>query len=332
MPSAIIHQSHNASLLPDEPTPNQRKRLLPFIAWLDESEHYWLSRDLVVYLRYYRDMLFDERGLSPASVASYLSTIRARYGELLDDPATRETLYQQTASDWPLADRKAFVDEVLGILHHAIHPKTVKVKVKKRQDDTHIRLNKAQSQALLNAPDPTTLKGLRDRAIIATLLCTGVRAAELIQIEVAHLYADYQGLPALLVPQGKGDKERHVVYGDLGWFIQAIEAWLEVAHIQTGIVFRRLYRFGHVGASLTTEGVRVILADYPIQVQGQTIIPRPHMLRRTLAKRLSDAGMSAEDMQDNFGHASIRTTKQYIGDMSPDRRKPPAGVYDEGDM
>jgi integrase len=48
-------------------------------------------------------------------------------------------------------------------------------------------LLKEQANELLNAPDPRTLKGKRDRAILALLICCGLRRAELLRLEVDHI-------------------------------------------------------------------------------------------------------------------------------------------------
>lgn len=47
-------------------------------------------------------------------------------------------------------------------------------------------LSLKQAQALLNAPDITTMKGLRDRAIIAVLLGCGLRRSEVAALTMGH--------------------------------------------------------------------------------------------------------------------------------------------------
>jgi integrase len=63
-------------------------------------------------------------------------------------------------------------------------------------------------RALLNAPDPATLRGLRDRAILSTLLYHGLRRAELCALTVGDLQPR-RGVMHLRV-HGKGDKLRFV--------------------------------------------------------------------------------------------------------------------------
>jgi site-specific recombinase XerD len=63
-----------------------------------------------------------------------------------------------------------------------------------------------QARALLAAPDASTLQGLRDRAILATLLYHGLRRAELCALRLVDLQAR-RGVRHL---HGKGSKIRHV--------------------------------------------------------------------------------------------------------------------------
>ncbi len=64
----------------------------------------------------------------------------------------------------------------------------------------------AQARALLNAPSETTLKGKRDRAILATLLYHGIRREELCRLTVQDLH-HREGVMHLRI-EGKGDKIR----------------------------------------------------------------------------------------------------------------------------
>jgi integrase len=107
-----------------------------------------------------------------------------------------------------------------------------------------------------------------------------------------------------------------------------VDAWLTNAGISSGAVFRGFYRDNkHVRTTaLTSRAVQMILAEYPISIDGQRVHVRPHDLRRTYARRLHDAGMAIAAIQQNLGHADVKTTLGYIGDLSAEQRKPPA-VY-----
>ena len=79
-----------------------------------------------------------------------------------------------------VADRKAFVDEIIIRLTNAIHPSVSTVAVENVQDEVdsdHIRLTIEEAQNLIDRPGLVPLKRLRDTAIIALMLSTGLCVA-----------------------------------------------------------------------------------------------------------------------------------------------------------
>jgi len=103
-------------------------------------------------------------------------------------------------------------------MKNAADPKHSSVKVKVRQerpDSEHLRLTNEQSSALLAAPGVDTIQGLRVTGVIALMLCTGVREAELSDLDIDDLRQHFGGESALHVREGKGCKERLIPYGKL---------------------------------------------------------------------------------------------------------------------
>lgn len=318
------------SPLPDIPDPlahftspnkDVTSRVRMFIHWMRETGRPWYDPDLEAY----RDQLLAS-GRAPASAAAHLSTLRGAYRKLLRSNATRDTLYRMAPSDAPPERKKAFVDEMIVRLHNAIHPDTAPVSVTRHQDiaDTsEVRLTAEQAQQLLAAPGTDTARGLRDTAVIAVMLCSGVREAELCGLDVGDLRQHYGGELALRVRRGKGNKARLIPWGDLAWALNVVDAWLDWAGISDGAVFRGLHK-GHKRARsgrLTVRAVEYILASYPVSKDGQMIIVRPHDCRRTYARRLYEAGMDLLAIQQNLGHADHKTTLRYIGVLDASQRR-----------
>ena len=127
---------------------------------------------------------------------------------------------------------------------------------------------------------------------------------------------------------GKGRKERLIPYGELSWVLAIVDAWLSAAGIESGAVFRGLYKGGRRlrPGRLSVRAIEYILADYPTAIDDELRAVRPHDCRRTYARRLYDAGVDVLAIKDNLGHASQKTTLTYIGEMNAARRKPPS-VY-----
>jgi site-specific recombinase XerD len=241
-------------------------------------------------------------------------------------------LYEVAAmqSDNPI-ERKAFVDEAVTRLTNEIDPKNAPVKQVKRQDvadAAYLRLTKEQAEALINAPGVDTLQGLRDTALIALMLCTGVREGELTALEVDDLRQELGGELALHIREGKGAKERLIPYGELDWCLAIVDKWLAAVGITSGAVFRGFYRGGKTlrRGRLSVRAVEYILHEYPIVKNGDVVHVKPHDCRRTYARRLYEAGADLVAIQQNLGHADIKTTLGYIGELDASKRRAPA-VY-----
>ncbi len=333
-PESIL--GDNASvLLRDSDVKDVKSRLTMFVRWLDANGGVWYRPDLAAY----RDHLMTEyqgangKPLSNTSITAHLSTIRGRYREIMDDNATRDRMYKLTSSSTSAGDRKAFVDEMLVRLENAINPARATVKITKVQDveDTaHLRLTVEQANDLLAAPGLGDIVGLRDTALIATLLCTGLREMELCMLHVDDLRGRFGNTLALRVRQGKGAKARMVPYGAGEWCLAYVDKWLALAKITGGAVFRAFYK-AKVGAkpsvrphALSVRAVQDILDRYPIFVDGRMVKVNPHDLRRTYARRLFDADVDPVAIQQNLGHSDLKTTLGYIGTLDAEQRRPPA--------
>jgi len=314
-------------VVPVDAQKDHKHRLTRFAAWLDATGRNWTQPDLAAY----RDYLLTERGTSLSSVAAHLSTVRGRYRSLLRDNAVRDYLYTQPPATISPADRKAFVDEVIRRIENAVHPDQSAVKVITRQDQPdsdHIRLTSKQANTLLKAPGVDTLVGLRDTAVIAMMLCTGIREAELCALDASDLRHRLGGALALHIREGKGCKERLVPYGELEWALAIVTAYLRQGGISDGAVFRSFYRGSAYPSPnrLSVRAVQNILHRYPITIEGERLSIKPHDLRRTYARRLYETGVDLVAIQQNLGHADTKTTLRYIGMLDADARKPPA-VY-----
>lgn len=325
-------------LLSSSDTKDESHRLRLYIDWMTENNLAWYAPDLETYrdylLRIYSGR--DDQPLHPVSVKSHLSTIRGRYKAILRKNSTRDYLYDLVQSDLSASDKKAFVDEMIERIKNAIDPENSSVKLVSRQDiddETHLRLTKQQVSHLLAQPDKSSLIGKRDLALLALMLCTGIREAELCALDVNDLYRKFGGEPALLIRQGKGAKQRLIPYGNLIWGLNIVESWLASADISTGAVFYGFFRGGKRirPDQLTVRAVNQILDKYPIVIDGQLRKVAPHDLRRTYARQLYESGMDLLAIRDNLGHADSRTTLKYIGTMDVTARMP-EDVYDLKDV
>jgi len=166
-----------------------------------------------------------------------------------------------------------------------------------------------QAQALLNAPNIATLKGLRDRAIIAVLLGCGLRRSEVAALTMNHIQ-QRDGRWVILDLLGKHGRIRTVPMPT--WVKVAIDAWTTPTGVTEGHLFRPLNRGGQVqGVALSEKCVWQLLRPYAAAAGVPGIAP--HDLRRSCAKACRAAGGELEQIQLLLGHASVQTTERYLG-------------------
>jgi site-specific recombinase XerD len=320
-------------LIPPNASKDGRSRLGAFADWLKTRQRPWHEPDL----RAYRDAMLAQ-DYARATIRAHLSTVRARYRRLLRDNGLRDALeiairggLQAQGQSYGPADVEALVRRKLDRMENAIDPAASPITTKTSQDRpdaAHLRLTREQANTLLAAPGLDDLRGLRDTAVIALLLCTGIREAELSALEVRDLRQHLGGELALHVRSGKGCKERLVPYGELDWVLVIVDAWLDAADITKGPVFRGFYRGNRSlrPGPLSVRAIQYLLGRYPIALNGKLVKVKPHDLRRTYARRLYEASMAPVDIQQNLGHAGLKTTLGYIGALDADQRRPSA-VY-----
>lgn len=168
-------------------------------------------------------------------------------------------------------------------------------------------LSAEQAEALVNAPDPRSAKGLRDRAILAVLVGCGLLRAEVVAIEKRHLERR-EGRWVLLDVEGKRGRVRTVPVPL--WVKTAIDDWLLRARIETGKIFCAVERGGLVsGRAMSAHSVFELVKRYGEQLG---LYVRPQDLRRTCAKLCGRDGGALEQIQLLLGHSTIQITEQYL--------------------
>jgi integrase/recombinase XerD len=167
---------------------------------------------------------------------------------------------------------------------------------------------------LLEVPDVTTLRGLRDRAMLSVAYAAGLRVSELVRLEMGDLDLE-RGVVAAL---GKGQKRRLVPLGEvalehLGAYLKARDeedaarASKRRARPSGGknFVFR-----SPRGGALTRQAFWQIVGRIAREagVRGGA---HPHQLRHSFATHLLSGGADLRSVQTLLGHANIVTTEIY---------------------
>jgi site-specific recombinase XerD len=170
-------------------------------------------------------------------------------------------------------------------------------------------LSLLQAQALLNTPDIRTKKGLRNRAMFATLLGCGLRRSEVAALTMKHVQQrDNRWCIVDLI--GKHGRVRTIPMP--ASVKNAIDAWISAAVVTEGHLFRPVNRGDQVcGQRISEKVVWQLLRPYAMAAGVPGIAP--HDSRRTTAKLCRAAGGELEQIQLLLGHSSIQTTERYLG-------------------
>jgi site-specific recombinase XerD len=170
-------------------------------------------------------------------------------------------------------------------------------------------LTPEQSLRLWNTPDGNSLKGKRDRALLAILLACGLRRHEAVNLDFGHIQQREEHW-AIVDLKGKAGHTRTVPVPD--WVKASVDEWLQAANLSGGKLFRRVNKNGSAwGDGLTEKAVWHEVREYARKAGIERLAP--HDLRRTCARLCHAAGGELEQIQFLLGHVSIQTTERYLG-------------------
>lgn len=179
----------------------------------------------------------------------------------------------------------------------------------KRADTRLIaHLSVDEMQAVLDAPDPTTREGIRDRAMLHLGFAAGLRVSELVGIQLRDV--SLQPTPTILV-RGKGRRERALPL----WkeTASALRAWLA---LRGEALVPELFLNARE-QNLTRAGFEYILRKHvkTASCRCPTLLQRrvsPHVLRHTCAMTTLKATGDLRKVSLWLGHASMQTTEVYV--------------------
>jgi len=160
-------------------------------------------------------------------------------------------------------------------------------------------------EALLACPDPKTLQGVRDKAMLEVLYATGLRVSELVSLKISDV--DLQ--VGFLRSMGKGSKERVVPLGAVAQ--SAVQDYIDIARrvLLKGNTDHDLF-ITRLGRKMTRQGFWKILRAYALKANIRTSVS-PHTLRHAFATHLLERGADLRAVQEMLGHADISTTQIY---------------------
>ena len=166
-------------------------------------------------------------------------------------------------------------------------------------------LTVAEARAIVEAPDLSTLMGLRDRAILETIYATGVRAGELGSLKREDVDTEER----LLLLLGKGRKDRNVPLTRAA--AEAIEAYLAYGRPRmSGARKSQLLFLAHRGGKMHDAHLNDVVGKAAFRA-GVKRHATCHTLRHSVATHLLKGGADIRHIQMLLGHSSLQTTERY---------------------
>ena len=165
-------------------------------------------------------------------------------------------------------------------------------------------LSLEEVERLLEQPDTTHPRGLRDKAMLELLYATGLRVSELVRLKLNQLNLEVGYISVV----GKGAKERLVPVG--GQAQQALTQYLKKGRAALLKKPSSYLFIGYRGRPLTRQGFWEIIKKYAIK-SGINKPISPHTLRHSFATHILERGADLRSVQTMLGHSSIATTQIY---------------------
>lgn len=269
----------------------------------------------------FRDHLVAERGLAPLTIRNYLSDLEP----------LRDYMQKHEIGSFPEFDRRSvrgylsWLHELgyvrpsiarklsatrtlfkwlnrVGIAEHDPLPQRGSFKIDSRLPRF---LSQEEASNLMDAPDPTSPKGIRDRALLELVYAAGLRVSEVNGLNVENVNLNMREVRVL----GKGSKERIALIGEsardaLSTYMSEVRP--EVASMDAdGALFVNRY-----GRRLSQRSIQKAVRSYAAR-SGLGTQVHTHTLRHSFATHLLEGGADLRVVQELLGHASPATTQVY---------------------
>ncbi len=169
-------------------------------------------------------------------------------------------------------------------------------------------LTEEEVTVLLDMPDRSSRKGLRDAAMLEVLYATGMRVSELTGLNLG----DFQFSQRLIMVRGKGRKERLIPFSE-----RAARIMREYKPVRA-LLLRgaksstdpEAFFLNMRGGRISPRSVQRMVRTYVISASDAMNV-HPHTFRHSFATHLLQRGADLRSIQEMLGHADLSTTQKY---------------------
>lgn len=221
------------------------------------------------------DFSYDQalNGLSPATIARRIATIKNFYMFLESDNLAK------------------------GIISEEIT-------IPKKDKTLPQVLSEEEINQLLNTPDLTSEKGIRDYAVLEILYSCGLRVSEAANLQINQINEQEEIINIL----GKGKKERIVPIRKSA--LKAVKTYINEVRNKHLVIDNKAVFIGKNGKRMSRQALYNIVVNNA-KLAGILKEIHPHTLRHSFATHLLDNGADLRVVQELLGHTNIGTTQIY---------------------
>ena len=269
----------------------------------------------------YLSFLLVEKGLSAQTIASYSGDLTIfieflqKHGindfQAVDTAVILRYLIELRNTGRGARTRARYLVSLRGFFDYLSKQKLIDHNIAKRIDLPKAGLKLPDIldvndvETLLNTPDRTTHKGMRDATMLEVVYAAGLRVSELIHLQITNVNLEVGFVRVF----GKGSKERIVPIGSKAE--QCIREYLQddrpalLKNSTSNFLF-----FARAGNPMTRQGFYKMLQKYVLLAKLEKKVT-PHSLRHSFASHLLEGGADLRAVQTMLGHADIATTQIY---------------------
>lgn len=212
-------------------------------------------------------------GLSPATIARRIATIKNFYMFLESDNLAKSIISEE-------------------------------ITIPKKDKTLPQVLSEEEINQLLNAPDLTSEKGIRDYAVLEILYSCGLRVSEVANLQINQINEQEEIINIL----GKGKKERIVPIRKSA--LKAVKTYINEVRNKHLVIDKKAVFIGKNGKRISRQALYNIVVNNAKLAGIQKEI-HPHTLRHSFATHLLDNGADLRVVQELLGHTNIGTTQIY---------------------
>jgi len=240
-----------------------------------------------------------ERGITPDRVG--VRELRRYVAGLSEQGRTPTTIARK------LAAIRALLRVQVELGHRRENPAELLSAPRRAQNLPRV-LRASEVETLLERIGATTPLELRDRALFELAYACGLRAEELVRLDVDSVDFDAEAVRV----EGKGSRTRIVPVGEHA--LRALERYLSAGRPALADPEQRALLLSKSGRRLSTSDVRRRLRIWARRAARDApalIDAHPHALRHSFATHLLEGGADLRAIQELLGHATISTTQVY---------------------